>query len=92
MFTKRNDVLSRELRDLRASEADLLRKRESKEDGQNAEEEIIPAAQKLLDSYQQLTIPEKNRLWKLILEKATIYRTPEGEISLHIYPKLPKKV
>ncbi|MCD7818116.1 MAG: hypothetical protein LUH07_03580 [Lachnospiraceae bacterium] len=26
------------------------------------------------------------------LEKVTIYRTPEGEISLHIYPKLPKKV
>ncbi|MCD8336220.1 MAG: recombinase family protein [Lachnospiraceae bacterium] len=92
MFTKRNDVLSRELRDLRASEADLLRKRESKEDGQNAEKEIIPAAQKLLDSYQQLTILEKNKLWKMVLEKVTIYRTPEGEISLHIYPKLPKKV
>ena len=37
-----------------------------------------------------LTIAEKNRLWKLVLKKATVCRTPDGELSIHIYPKLPK--
>ena len=35
---------------------------------------------------------EKNRLWKLVLRKVTAYRTPEGELSVHIYPKLPKVI
>ena len=41
-------------------------------------------------NYDILTTEEKNRLWKLVLKKATLYRTPEGELSVHIYPKLPK--
>lgn len=52
--------------------------------------EIIPTTQHILDNYDALTIAEKNRLWKLVLMKTTVYRTPEGELSVHIYPKLPK--
>ena len=37
-----------------------------------------------------LSNTEKNRLWKLVLEKATLYRTPAGELRVHIYPNLPK--
>jgi hypothetical protein len=43
-----------------------------------------------LGNYDILTTEEKNRLWKLLLKKATLYRTPAGELSVHIYPKLPK--
>ena len=43
-----------------------------------------------LDNYDALTIAEKNRLWKLVMKKATVYRTPDEEMSVHIYPKLPK--
>ena len=52
--------------------------------------EIIPTAQHMLDNYDALTIAEKNRLWKLVMKKATVYRTPNEEMSVHIYPKLPK--
>ena len=54
---------------------------------QNAE--ILPATQHILESYPKLSVLEKNTLWKIVMEKITIYRTPEGELSLHIYPKLP---
>ena len=37
-----------------------------------------------------LNAAEKNRLWKLVLQKATVYRTPDGELSVHIYPNLPR--
>ena len=53
--------------------------------------DIIPTAQYILDNYDILTTKEKNRLWKLVLEKATLYRTPAGELSVHIYPKLRNK-
>ncbi|MGN0312685.1 MAG: recombinase family protein [Lachnospiraceae bacterium] len=89
MFTKRNDTLTREIHKLQASETDLLKKQSSKNDVQNVAEEIIPTTQHILDSYSRLSVPEKNSLWKIVIEKITIYRTPDGEFSIHVYPKLP---
>lgn len=39
-------------------------------------------------AYEQLSIHEKNRLWKIFIEKITVYRTPDGEFNMYIYPKL----
>mgnify|MGYP003295529996 CR=1 FL=1 len=90
MFTKRNATLAREIKKLQESEAELMRKKESGSQENQAAMEIIPTTQHILDNYDVLTIAEKNRLWKLVMKKATVYRTPEGELSVHIYPKLPK--
>ena len=90
MFTKRNAALSREIKNLQEAEADLLRKKEAGAEADQAAMDIIPTAQHILDNYDILTTEEKNRLWKLVLKKATLYRTPAGELSVHIYPKLPK--
>ena len=90
MFTKRNATLSREIKKLQESESELMRKKESGSQANQAAMEIIPTTQHILDNYDVLTIAEKNRLWKLVLKKATVYRTPEGELSVHIYPKIPK--
>ena len=90
MFTKRNAALSKEIRSLQATEADLIRKQESGAKTNKAAIEIIPTTQHILDNYDKLTTEEKNRLWKLVLQKVTVFRTPEGELSVHIYPKLPR--
>lgn len=90
MFTKRNAILAREIKKLQESEAELMRKKESGSQASQAAMEIIPTAQHILDNYDVLTIAEKNRLWKLVMKKATVYRTPDGEMSVHIYPKLPQ--
>lgn len=91
MFTKRNEALMKELRKLQASEKDLLDRKASKKEVQTAEAEIIPTTQRILDSYPRLSVVEKNSLWKIVMEKITMYRTPDGEFSMHIYPKLPMK-
>lgn len=91
MFTKRNATLTKEIRRLQASEADLLKRKASEKEVQNVEAEIIPTTQKILDSYPHLSISEKNSLWKIVMEKITMYRTPDGDFSMHIYPKLPMK-
>ena len=46
--------------------------------------------QHILDNYDVLAIADKNRLQKLVMKKATVYRTSEGELSVHIYPKIPR--
>lgn len=90
MFTKRNTNLAREIQKLQTIESDLLKKREEGSQADKAALAIIPTTQHILDNYSILTAAEKNRLWKLVLQKATVYRTPEGELSVHIYPNLPK--
>ena len=89
MFTKRNDVLAKEIRTLQKQEKDLMQQQSLEKSSQDQNAEIIPATQHILESYPKLSVLEKNALWKIVMEKITIYRTPEGELSLHIYPKLP---
>lgn len=89
MFSKRNDALVKELRKLQVAEEELLKKQSSQKDAKHAVAEIIPTTQRILDSYPRLSVTEKNSLWKIVMEKITVYRTPNGEVSLHIYPKLP---
>ena len=91
MFTKRNATLTKEIHRLQASESDLLKRKESEQEVQNVEAEIIPTTQKILDSYPHLSVAEKISLWKIVMEKITMYRTPDGDFSMHIYPKLPMK-
>lgn len=92
MFQKRNASLSKEIARLQETEEKLLRKRESGEQANQAALDIIPTTQHILDNYDALTTEEKNRLWKLVLRKVTAYRTPDGKLSVHIYPKLPKAI
>lgn len=91
MFTKRNAALTKEINRLQAFETDLLKRKESEWEVRDVVEEIIPATQKILDSDPHLSIAEKNSLWKIVMEKITMYRTPDGDFSMHIYPKLPMK-
>ena len=90
MFTKRNAALSKEIEQLRDSETDLLRQKSEGNKRNRAAAELIPTTQHILDSYDALTVEEKNSLWKLVMRRATIYREPEGEVHIHIYPNLPR--
>ena len=90
MFNKRNTSLAQENKKLQASEADLMEQLRDSDSQKKGALQIIPATQHILDNYNILTAAEKNRLWKLVLQKATVYRTPDGELSVHIYPNLPK--
>lgn len=90
MFTKRNTSLSKEIGQLQRTEAELLRQQGDHNQQKKATSQIIPATQHILESYPMLTVTEKNQLWKLVLKKATVYRSQDGELTVHIYPNLPK--
>lgn len=89
MFSKRNDSISKELKRLQSDEADLLGKLSDQEAGEDSRRNIIPTTQHILDSYDVLTIEEKNLLWKTVLEKITVFRTKSDKFSIHVYPKVP---
>ena len=69
--------------------APLMEKCEGKQK-ETAQTQLIPVAQHILERYPILSLEEKNRLWKLVLKKATIYRSPDNEVTIRIYSNLPK--
>lgn len=90
MFSKRNASLAKEIKQLQTSEADLLRQQSEGDEKKRTSSQLIPTAQHILEHYSLLSVEEKNRLWKLVLKKATVYRTQDGELMIHIYPNLPQ--
>ena len=90
MFTKRNSTLSTEIKNLQSTEAGLLQQKRDGGRKDQMAEQIIPITQQILDSYPILTPAEKNQLWKLVMKRATVYRSQDDTLSVHIFPNLPK--
>ena len=90
MFTKRNASLTKEINQLQSSEADLLRQQSESSQKKQETVQIIPTTQHILESYPILSPAEKNRLWKLVMKKATVYRSQDDKLTVNIYPNLPK--
>lgn len=89
IFSKRNDSISKEIAKLQQDQADLLNKLSTQKSDEATRQSIIPTTQHILDSYDILSIEEKNQLWKTVLAKVTVFKTKSNEFSLHIYPKVP---
>ena len=90
MFTKRNTSLSKEIKQLQLAEADLMRQQSEQSQKEQQVAQIIPTTQHILESYPLLEIEEKNRLWKLVLKRVTVYRSSEDKLEVNIYPNPPK--
>jgi hypothetical protein len=90
MFTKRNATLAVEIKQLQSSEAELVQQQNAGDEKEKTTLQIIPTTQHILDNYDILTILEKNQLWKLVLKKVTVYRSRDDELSIQLFPNLPK--
>ena len=54
-------------------------------------EDLIPRTEALLDSYEQMTVTERNRLLKEILYRIEYRKDHDGALEIDIYPKIPMK-
>ena len=90
IFTKRNSALTKEIKQLQISEAELLRQQAEDSQKNQSISQIVPVTQQILESYSILTPLEKNQLWKLVMKKATVYRSQDDELTVRVYPNVPK--
>lgn len=90
MFAKRNSALTEEIKQLQISEAELLRQQAEGNQKDQITSQIVPVTQHILESYPILTPLEKNQLWKLVMKKATVYRSQDDELTARVCPNLPK--
>ena len=89
-----NDIsyihIATEIKQLQSSETELVQQQNAGNEKKKTTLQIIPTTQHILDNYDILTILEKNQLWKLVLKKVTVYRSQDDELSIQLYPNLPK--
>lgn len=90
LFNRRNSKLESELVQLRQDEKDLLEQIKTQSKTEADAVSLIPKTQRLLDNYDEMTNKEKNMLWKEVLEKVTVFRSQDDDVSIVIYPKLPR--
>ena len=90
MFLKRNALLQGEIKELQSGIEELEEICHNKSEYRQAQEIFLPTTEHILDYYDRMTPEEKNRLWKLLMEKITYYRNPEkpDSIEIHLYPRL----
>lgn len=60
------------------------------EENDNCQNQLIPQTEALLESYEDMTASERNRLLKAILEKIEYFKGKDGRIEIDLYPRLPK--
>ena len=82
MFTKRNASMAKEIKQLQSAEADLLRQQGEGDQKKKSSAQIIPTTQHILEIYPLLNHAEKNRLWKLVMKKATVYRSQDDKLTV----------
>ena len=60
------------------------------ETGDAEHSSFIPNTEKLLESYDEMTVKERNDLLKTILNKIIYLKDADGKITIDLYPRLPK--
>ena len=85
-----SENLTNYIKQLQLAEADLMRQQSEQSQKEQQVAQSIPTTQHILESYPLLEIEEKNRLWKLVLKRVTVYRSPDDKLEVNIYPNLPK--
>ena len=60
------------------------------EESEAGNKKLIPQTEELLESYDEMTVEERNSLLKAILEKIEYYKGQDGKVEIDLYPKLPK--
>ena len=90
VFSKRNATLAKEIKQLQMKEQNLLQQKKYGSQQEKIASRLIPVTQHILDNYSDLSVEEKNQLWKLVMKKATVYRSQDDALTVKIYPNLPK--
>ncbi len=60
------------------------------EESEAGNKNLIPQTEELLESYDEMTVEERNNLLKAIIEKIEYYKGQDGKVEIDLYPKLPK--
>lgn len=90
LFKTRHEKLSASLRDVQQQQHMLEETLQRLETSEANQSNLIPQTEKLLESYAEMNVQERNALLKAILHKIEYAKGADGQIVIDLYPRLPK--
>ena len=90
LFKTRRVKINGEIEAARARRDSLETMLSKLETGDAEHSSFIPNTEKLLESYDEMTVKERNDLLKTILNKIIYLKDADGKITIDLYPRLPK--
>ena len=98
VFLERSNTLKDQISTASASIQDLKRKISAEQNRLKVQADFIPKCEYLLDVYDTLDAPEKNRILKELIdhidylkeEKNVPFTKKDAKVFIHVYPKTPE--
>lgn len=88
IFQQRRETLNASIAEERKKLSTLQATLERLRDSNAAQSNLIPQTELLLESYDQMTVQERNTLLKQILSKIEYKKGENGKIEIDIYPRI----
>ena len=90
LFRERREKLTAGLAAAEERKRDAEESIERMEKTDLARSGLIPHTEALLDSYDRMTVPERNSLLKAVLHRIEYEKGKDGRIVIDLYPRLPR--
>lgn len=87
VFQSRRSKLERSMETLDAEMAALRSERKRMEETDFSRSSLIPQAERLLSSYEQMSVPERNEALKAIVKRIEYRREKGGPVEIDLYPR-----
>ena len=88
-FRRRKEVLTESMNNVQAQVNRLTERLSLLENQGSVRANLIPQTETLLESYDQMSAAERNRLLKEILSKIEYRRETKGKLEIDLFPNLP---
>lgn len=89
LFKERRKKLNASIEDVEGQRNRVSTALEKMESSDAYQSNLIPRTEELLESYDSMTIQERNDLLKAILQKIEYQKGADGKIEIDLYPRLP---
>lgn len=89
LFKERREKLDKAIAEEKRQHTQISVTLEKLESNDARQSDLIPQTERLLESYADMTVQERNDLLKTILQKIEYQKGADGKIEIDLYPRLP---
>ena len=90
VFKDRREKLTNSIDEIIDKKSELSKIMSKMEESDTIHSNLVPQTEKLLESYDEMSVDERNKILKEVLHKIEYKKEKDGKICIDLYPRLPR--
>ena len=90
VFKDRREKLTNSIDEIKDKKRELSAIMSKMEESDTIHSNLVPQTEKLLESYDKMSVDERNKILKEVLHKIEYKKESCGKICIDLYPRLPR--